>query len=145
MVQKFDLEAMKVLAAGHETAEALVANLKRSFSERKCEPATTIRMYKVEDWLGKGAFARVVRAKHCLTGRDVAIKLIDKLHIRNLGCKGRVYQELEVLKRLTSPHIVRILEFFEDDNYYYLVFEHLGGGDLGKLTRGLGRLPEAHA
>jgi len=41
-----------------------------------------------------------------------------------------MHNELKVLEETTHPHIMRIFELLEDDNYYYIVSELLKGGEL---------------
>ena len=59
--------------------------------------------------------------------------IIDGEEIRN---------EIEVLKNLDHPNIMKIYEFFEDDQKMYLINEFCGGGDVAGLMDKLGTFPE---
>lgn len=37
---------------------------------------------------------------------------------------------MEVLRTLDHPNIVKMIDFFEEPNLYYLVLEYVGGGEL---------------
>ena len=39
-------------------------------------------------------------------------------------------REIEVLKMCQHPHIIRLLDIFENQDYIYIVMELLSGGDL---------------
>ena len=41
-----------------------------------------------------------------------------------------LFSELNILKDLDHPHIVKLFELFQDNKNYYLVTELLSGGDL---------------
>jgi len=38
--------------------------------------------------------------------------------------------EVEILKSIDHPHIVKIYEYFEDENHIFIVMEFLDGGEL---------------
>jgi serine/threonine protein kinase len=38
--------------------------------------------------------------------------------------------EIEILKMCQHPHIIRLLDIFENQDYLYIVMESLSGGDL---------------
>ena len=41
-----------------------------------------------------------------------------------------VLNEVDILKTLDHPNVLKIFEYFEDDRYYYIVMEHCREGDL---------------
>ena len=53
-------------------------------------------------------------------------------------CRNRVFKEVETFHHCQGhPNIIQLIEFFEDDQRFYLVFEKVNGGQL--LTRILER------
>ena len=59
--------------------------------------------------LGKGSFARVERAKHCLLKTHVALKVIYREKL-NRYAKDNLYREAEILSGLDHPNIVKMAE-----------------------------------
>ena len=58
-----------------------------------------------------------------------AVKIIKK---ESLDAKEKVrfFQEIEILRQLDHPNIVRLYEIFQDEKRYYLVTELCTGGEL---------------
>lgn len=86
--------------------------------------------------IGKGAFAKVCLAVQLLTGKLVAIKLIDKNILRSDSAKKRVLQEVQILKKLSNhKHVLRLLEVFENRKLIFIVTEYFQGSDLMKIMK----------
>ncbi|CAD8058402.1 unnamed protein product [Paramecium sonneborni] len=79
--------------------------------------------------LGQGAFGKVWKVTHKTTGLIRAIKQIKKSSIIKEE-EQRLFSEMNILKNLDHPHIVKLFELFQDENNYYLVTEYLSGGEL---------------
>lgn len=66
-----------------------------------------------------------------LTGKFVAIKLIDKSMLRSEGAKNRVLQEVLILKKLSgNKNIIKLLEVFENRKLIFIITEYINGNDL---------------
>ena len=63
------------------------------------------------------------------TGQQVAIKTIDKSKLK-INTELLMMQELEILKEVSHPHIMRVIELLHDKNNYYIVTELMEGGEL---------------
>ncbi|XP_017847302.1 uncharacterized protein LOC108603216 isoform X2 [Drosophila busckii] len=94
--------------------------------------STFQELYKLTgEILGEGAYASVQTCVNIYTDMEYAVKVIDKIpgHAR-----ARVFREVETFHHCQGhPGILQLIEFFEDDEKFYLVFEKINGGPL--LTR----------
>ncbi|CCH43442.1 Carbon catabolite-derepressing protein kinase [Wickerhamomyces ciferrii] len=93
-----------------------------------------------DEVIGQGAFAIVKKAVERATGKTYAVKIISKRKI--MGNTDGVSRELEILRRLDHPGIVRLRGFYEDDDSYYLVMEFVPGGDLMDFVAAHGAVGE---
>ena len=78
--------------------------------------------------LGKGSYGRVNLGK--LIGPNSlqrAIKIIEKSKVKSVK---RFKLEVEIMMRLDHPNILRLIDYFEDKKYVYLVLELCTGGEL---------------
>lgn len=82
-------------------------------------------------FLGKGANASVYEAesKHSLERRAVKVLAKRKLRLRQESI-DKFLAEVNILKQLDHPNIVKLYEFYEDEANFYLVTEYLTGGEL---------------
>jgi len=78
--------------------------------------------------LGEGAYAKVRAARNKKTGKVYAVKGINKDPGHS---RSRVFREVEIFY-LCQGHknIIQLVEFFEEDDKFYLVFEKVDGGPL---------------
>lgn len=77
--------------------------------------------------LGEGTYGVVFKAQDKDTKETVAIKRISREKIRNYQ---RFLNEINALKTLDHPNVIKLFEIYEDDEYVYLVMEYLSGGEL---------------
>jgi len=89
---------------------------------------TLERYYELLEHLGSGTFATVRAAKEKATGAKYAIKIIDK---KAMGPKqDMMMREVEILKAVKHPNIIKLKELFESPAKLYLVMELVTGGEL---------------
>lgn len=93
-----------------------------------------------DEVVGQGAFATVKKAVERSTGKTFAAKIISKRKV--MGNMDGVTRELEVLRKLNHPRIVRLKGFYEDDEFYYLLMEFVSGGDLMDFVAAHGSVGE---
>ncbi|XP_032579788.1 calcium/calmodulin-dependent protein kinase type 1 isoform X2 [Drosophila sechellia] len=85
--------------------------------------------YNLHGLLGTGAFSEVRLAESKDSpGEHFAVKIIDKKALK--GKEESLENEIRVLRRLTHPNIVQLLETYEDKSKVYLVMELVTGGEL---------------
>lgn len=101
-------------------------------------------VFKIIKTLGKGNFAKVKLALHLPTGREVAIKVIDKTQL-NSSARQKLYREVRIMKLLNHPNIVRLFQVIESDRTLYLIMEYASRGELFDHLVKNGRMRERDA
>ncbi|XP_060642961.2 serine/threonine-protein kinase SIK3 isoform X2 [Anolis sagrei] len=100
--------------------------------------------YEVERTIGKGNFAVVKLATHLLTRAKVAIKIIDKTQLDEENLK-KIFREVQIMKMLCHPHIIRLYQVMETERMIYLVTEYASGGEIFDHLVAHGRMAEKEA
>ncbi|KAM3616642.1 uncharacterized protein V6R79_021189 [Siganus canaliculatus] len=100
--------------------------------------------YRLLKTIGKGNFAKVKLARHILTGREVAIKIIDKTQLNPTSLQ-KLFREVRIMKTLKHPNIVRLFEVIETDKTLYLIMEYASGGEVFDYLVAHGRMKEKEA
>lgn len=90
---------------------------------------STIDRYQFGEKIGEGAFSVVYRAKDTHTGKTVAIKVIKKYQLDEKQ-RTNVIKEVNLMKQMHHPNIVELVEFIENDEYYYIIQELVPGGEI---------------
>jgi len=83
---------------------------------------------KIKD-LGSGSYGAVYLAKNVIMDNIVAIKTIEKTE-DNMVDDLEIKNEINILKQLSHPNIVKVYEFFDTILYYYIVTEYCKKGEL---------------
>jgi serine/threonine protein kinase len=125
--------------------EKLIKYIKLSWKATSKIPSTTVDFYKIVKLIGKGAFGKVTLGVHKLSGKQVAIKMIEKSYIQDAFSRRKVFQEVYILKKIRHSNIIRLLEVFESESHLLMVMEYAGGGDLLQYVKTRGRLSENEA
>jgi len=115
-------------------------------SKEPCEAQYKPRLghYQLDKPLGRGNYAVVRLAVHCITGTKVAMKIIDKSKL----CKGdlaRLFREVQIMKLLDHPNIIRFYQVVENYQYIHLVSSFAENGELYEHVTKNGSLSEAEA
>ena len=85
--------------------------------------------YRIKNILGVGSFGRVFLAENIYTLELIAMKEIPKTS-EDLLTDSEIMDEIEILKNLDHPDIVRIMEFYNTESSYYIINEFCPGGEL---------------
>uniref|UniRef100_A0A671WRK5 non-specific serine/threonine protein kinase n=1 Tax=Sparus aurata TaxID=8175 RepID=A0A671WRK5_SPAAU len=111
----------------HKTVELLPKNIHVSLGASRADKATSqssrslgarcrnsiascsdeqphIGNYRLLKTIGKGNFAKVKLARHILTGKEVAIKIIDKTQLNPTSLQ-KLFREVRIMKGLNHPNI----------------------------------------
>lgn len=119
--------------------------IKECFEEYKKAPKTRIELYKIGKMLGKGAFGKVNLGLHRLTRKLVAIKSINMEYMKDECSKKKMNNEINILKMLRHPSVVKMLENFDIEKHHMIVMELCPGGDLLNYVRKRRKLSEKYA
>jgi len=86
-------------------------------------------LYKLGDVLGEGAYGLVRTCKSVFSGVEYAVKIIEKKPGSFL--RSKLLKEIEIYHMCSGQkNIIQLVEFFEEVDKFYLVFEKLHGGPL---------------
>eukprot|EP01135_Chromosphaera_perkinsii_P009587 Nk52_evm37s1810 gene=Nk52_evmTU37s1810 len=97
--------------------------------ESSCPFRRVTEDYRLLKTIGKGGFSVVINGLKKSTGRQVAIKVIDK---SKAGDKALylTLKEIRLQLQCKHPNIVRVEDYFQDHDNFYIVMELLKGGEL---------------
>lgn len=104
------------------------------------QPPVQIGQFVLGKNLGIGAFGKVKLASHAVTGHKVAVKILNKAKIKQLGMEEKVQREINILHLCTHPHIIRLYEVIDTPTDIFLVNEYVSGGELFDHIVSKGRL-----
>ncbi|KAM9707327.1 MAP/microtubule affinity-regulating kinase 3a isoform 19-T19 [Menidia menidia] len=125
----------------HGTRSGRTGVRSRSSDEQQQPHVGNYRLLKT---IGKGNFAKVKLARHIPTGREVAIKIIDKTQL-NPNSLQKLFREVRIMKILNHPNIVKLFEVIETERTLYLVMEYASGGEVFDYLVAHGRMKEKEA
>uniref|UniRef100_T1JFK1 non-specific serine/threonine protein kinase n=1 Tax=Strigamia maritima TaxID=126957 RepID=T1JFK1_STRMM len=108
------------------------------------EGPVTVGYYELGGTIGKGNFAVVKLATHTITRTKVAIKIIDKTQLDEDNLK-KIFREIQIMKLLRHPHIIRLYQVMETEKMIYLVTEYASGGEIFDHLVAHGRMNEKEA
>ena len=101
--------------------------------------------YELKGILGNGTFSKVKLAINKITKEKVAIKIIDKQKALNKNSYERIKREISILKNISHPNVIKVIDTKEDSNNYYFIMEYCQNGELFLLIANNKRLDEKKA
>ena len=104
----------------------LRVQLNALIEENKCLPT---KKYKVIQKLGDGAYGTVYLATNLMTKQKVAMKKIDKVKDNEID-DMEIKNEIDILRKLDHPNIVKIIEFYSASKAYYIITDYCSCGEL---------------
>ncbi|MEQ9551851.1 MAG: serine/threonine-protein kinase [Coleofasciculus sp. G3-WIS-01] len=113
----------------------------------KAERTLNQGKYVLSTQLGAGVFSLTYKATDTELGQSVVIKTLGEALRQHANVNQFKQQFLDIAKRLNycqHPHLVRVLDYFEDTGYPYLVMEYIPGQTLADVLQGVS-LSEAEA
>lgn len=85
--------------------------------------------YQVGAILGQGSYSVVRKATRLIDKKIVAVKVVTRSKLQK-DDEESLRREVEILMSMDHPNIVKVLDFFQEDLYYYIVLEFMSGGEL---------------
>lgn len=101
-------------------------------------------MYKIGQVLGEGAFGEVRLCTHRVTKEKRAVKVLKKEAMDEKE-QATMLSEINILRSLDHPNILKIFEYFEDEKRFYIVTEYIKGGELFDEIISRGKFNEQNA
>jgi len=87
--------------------------------------------YELCDYIGKGGFGRVYKVRHKLSNQFRAMKIIQcKSSSEHHSSSSAINKEINILKNLDHPNIIKVYEFYQSEKYVYIINELCTGGEL---------------
>ena len=101
--------------------------------ERECCKTDFYR--KGDKFIGKGGFGEVWKVIHKTTNRVYVIKVIDKKSIQEQKQVNQMNREIEIMYKVNHPHLMKLVNHFEDDDKFYMIMTFASKGQLYSLLR----------
>jgi len=136
MAIKTDIEEMMVVGTSPVEKSIDLRKAEGQKKRRKKKKSNTLVATTFQDLytltgetLGEGSYGKVETCKNVYTGIEYAVKIIEKRP--GLYNRGKVLKEIEIY-HLCRGHrnIIQMIEYFEEDEHFYLIFEKINGGPL---------------
>ncbi|KAK3309859.1 kinase-like domain-containing protein [Chaetomium strumarium] len=126
-------QAAEVKAKQHkripdENIAKLIAEENESKSKFPVYPG--LERWELVEKMGDGAFSNVYRARdrEGILG-EVAIKVVRKFEMNSLQ-RANILKEVQIMKQIDHPNIIKLIDFSESRQYYYIILELAPGGEL---------------
>lgn len=101
-------------------------------------------IYEIENRrIGFGNYGDVKKCTHKETGVVRAVKILNKERFGSYNLHDNWFlKQIQVLNYINHPSFIKIHEFFEDRDHFFLVMDYYKGGDLLQKIKSCRKLPE---
>merc|ERR1712241_261175 len=124
-----EYERAIAIATRKEEAKTRRRKKMKTASSTSLASNTFHELYRLTgEMLGQGAYASVQTCVNIYTEVEYAVKIIDKVPTHS---RARVFKEIDLFHHCQGhPNIIQLIEYFEETERFYLVFEKVLGGQL---------------
>jgi eukaryotic-like serine/threonine-protein kinase len=139
IIGKRSLE-LPALVGALVSAQVLTAYQASAIKQGKAR-GLVVGRYLILEKLGAGGMGVVFKARHNLTNRIVALKILRPSFAGRHELVTRFRREMQAAARLNHPNMVGVLDAGEDRGVYFFAMEYVEGRDLDGVVRDRGALP----
>ena len=100
-------------------------------------------IYEKIKLLGEGSYGKVWLVKHKILGKLFALKIIKRKN--DIYFNNKVQKEIQILKKLDHPFILKIIEFHSTETEYHIITDYCQNGELYSEIVNRGRFSEREA
>ncbi len=101
--------------------------------------------YKIAEKLGAGSFGKVYKVIYLPLDQPRAMKVVSKETLQYQDDDKKFLKEIEVLSQLDHPNILKVFEYYQDSQNYYVITELCQGGELYEQIYQLNHFSEKEA
>jgi len=92
--------------------------------------------YRCGDYcIGKGGFGEVWKVNHKKTNDLYVIKVLDKSKLKIQNLIKQLNLEIEIMYKVHHPHIMQLINHFEDDDNFFMIMPYASRGQLYNLIK----------
>jgi serine/threonine protein kinase len=92
--------------------------------------------------IGKGGFGQVWKVRHKASDRIYVIKVMNKQNIMDQKMGEQINREIDIMYKLNHPHVIKLVNHYEDDDNLYLIMHFASKGQLYSLLKRHGRFDQ---
>ena len=101
--------------------------------ERECDKSD---FYRCDDYyIGKGGFGEVWKVNHKKSNDLFVIKVLDKKRLKSQKLIEQLNLEIKIMYKVHHPHIMQLINHFEDDNNFFMIMPYASRGQLYTLLK----------